>query len=74
MDGDVRRSVEYRIPISWVGNTAGKWVLNVRLEGPFPLSEAEWKQFEQVLEVMKPGLVEEKIKLTSASGRHDYPA
>jgi hypothetical protein len=42
--------------------------LDVAIEGPFPLSEEQWKQFIVVLEALKPGLVGEKL------GDDRYPA
>ena len=31
--------------------------LNIAVEGPFPLTESQWEQFQSVLTAMKPALV-----------------
>jgi len=35
--------------------------LNVAVEGPFPLTEAQWQQFQAVLNAMKPALVSDEV-------------
>lgn len=53
-----REPRKYTVPIS----NDGKRVTSIELIGPFPLSPEEWTRFEEVLEVLRPGLVEARTE------------
>ena len=56
MDSSESTKEPRRTRVVWLPVAAQEWV---GLQGPFPLTEKEWNLMVNVLQVMKPGLVQD---------------